>query len=125
MIVSIVFRHTKENKHLRHWIETQCYELQKYTQKITRIQVVITRISHHKNSPSSLQCHISIQASGRRYIDIYEKHSNDGIAFNRAYDRASSQLSQQYSARQYNRRQINDSLYQLEEPGSDETKLIS
>lgn len=115
MIVSIVFRHAKENKHLRHWIETQCNELQKYTQNITRVQVVISRISHHKNSPSSLQCHISIQASGRKYIDIYEKHSGEGVAFNRAYERASAQLSQQYSGRGFSRRQINNDLEQLKE----------
>ena len=113
MIVSIVFRHGTENKHLRNWINTQCFEFEKYTQDITRVQVVISKISHHKSS-SLLQCHISIHASGRKYIDIYENQSNENVAFNRAFDRACEELSQQYSGRGFERRNSNYLMNQTE-----------
>jgi len=103
MIVSIVFRHGTENKHLRNWINTQCFEFEKYTQDITRVQVFISKISHHKSS-SLLQCHISIHASGRKYIDIYEEQGSESFAFSRAFDRACAELSQQYSGRGFDRR---------------------
>ena len=104
MIVSIVFRRDIENKYLRNWIEAQCFEFQKYTQDITRVQVMLSRISHHKKSSTSFQCHISIHATGRKYIDIYEKHCNAGVAFNRAFDRVCAELSQEYSAKKFDRR---------------------
>jgi len=113
MIVSIVFRHGTENKHLRNWINTQCFEFEKYTQDITRVQVVISKISHHKSS-SLLQCHISIHASGRKYIDIYEEQSSESVAFNRAFDRACAELSQQYSGRGFDRRNTVKLLNQTE-----------
>lgn len=106
MIVSIVFRHVEKNKYLRNWINTQCFEFEKYTHNITRVQVVISRISHQNKSSSCVQCHISIRAAGRKYIDIYEKHNTEGIAFNRAYDRACAELSQQYSRQDFNRHDI-------------------
>jgi ribosome-associated translation inhibitor RaiA len=125
MIVSIVFRHGAENKCLRNWINSQSYELQKYTQKITRVQVVISRISHHKKYSSSVQCHISIHASGRKYIDIYEKNGSEGIAFNRAYDRVCSELSHQYSRKSFYRRDLKDIIIQSESYLNENSQLIS
>ncbi|MFK5950436.1 MAG: HPF/RaiA family ribosome-associated protein [Methylococcales bacterium] len=106
MIVSITFRHGTENRYLRNWINTQCFEFEKYTQDITRVQVVISRISHHKNSTSNVQCHISIHAAGRKYIDVYENNGTEGVAFNRAYDRICSELSQLYSGREFHRHSV-------------------
>jgi len=114
MIVSIVFRDGVENRCLRNWINAQCNTFKKYTQDITRVQVVISRVSHHKKSSSSIQCHISIHAAGRKYIDIYEKHSSEGIAFNRAYDRSCSELSRKYSRRSFDRRGLENVTTQLE-----------
>ena len=107
MIVSIVFRDGVENKYLRKWINAQSNTFKKYTQDITRVQVVISRVSHHKNTSSYIQCHISIHAAGKKHIDIYEKHSSEGIAFNRAYDRACAELSKKYSGKNFDRRRLN------------------
>lgn len=125
MIVSIVFRHGVENRCLRNWISAQCYEFQKHTQYITRVQVVISKISHQKKTSSSVQCHISIHASGRKHIDIYEKHSSEGITFNRAYDRACSELSRLYSRRNLNRRELENFMIQTEAYLNENTQFIS
>jgi len=106
MIVSIAFRHGTENRHLRNWINTQCLEFEKFTQDIIRIQVVLSRISHHKKSASNVQCHISIHAAGHKYINVYENHGTEGIAFNRAFDRVCSELSQRYSRREFRRHSL-------------------
>jgi hypothetical protein len=61
-------------------------------QDVARVQMVLSRIGHHKKPSSLVQCLISISASGRKYID-----------FNRAYNRFCSGLSHAYSRRSFYR----------------------
>jgi len=104
MIVSITFRHGTDISRLRHWVNQKCYDLTKYTQQINRVEVVFSKESHRENSASSITCHISVHASGRKQFDVFGHHRDEATAFSDTLDRIIAKLSHHYSGRGLRRR---------------------
>ena len=91
MIVSVTFRHQTESKAFRRRVKTDCMTLTKILPTINRIKVNFYYESHNKIS-DLITCHISITASYKQHLDIYEHQSCETIAFDRALQRICSKL---------------------------------
>jgi hypothetical protein len=93
MVINVTFRHNIQNDELKKLIYQQSHALKASMPEIKRLHAVFSVVSHQNEHKPLLQCHISLQISHQKSLDVFDENTKSIAAFYTAFNLLVNELA--------------------------------